>query len=87
MARKHFKIGKVGMSAFIRVYNLLDHLNENYVYSVTGRATQNARRPEDQEIQLRMLKQGGQFTMQEWDNNPNWYSQPRRVQIGLIVRY
>ncbi len=87
MARKHFKVGKINLSAFVRVYNLLDHLNENSVYSVTGRATQNARRPEDEKIQLRMLQQGGQFTMQEWDNNPNWFSQPRRIQIGLIVRY
>ena len=87
MGRKHFKIGKADMSVFLRVYNLFDHLNENYVYSTTGRATQNARRPEDLAIQQRMLKQGGRFTLQEWDNNPNWFSEPRRIQIGLIVRY
>ncbi|NLP10149.1 TonB-dependent receptor [bacterium] len=86
-ANKQFIYGKINYSLFIRVYNLLDRLNENTVYAVTGRATQNARLPYEQLLQLQMLQQGGQFTMNEWDNHPSWFSEPRRVQLGLAVRF
>ena len=86
-ANKQFTFGKMTYSLFLRVYNLLDRMNENSVYPVTGRATENARLPYDQLVQLQMLQQGGQFTMDEWDNQPSWFSEPRRVQLGLAVRF
>ncbi len=86
-ANKQFRIGNLTYSIFLRVYNVLDHLNEKWVYSTTGRATYNARLPVDERIQLEMLRRGGQFTMQEWDNRPSWFSEPRRVQLGMIVRF
>ncbi len=86
-ANKQFTMGTLTYSLFFRVYNLLDRLNENSVYRITGRATQNARLPYDQLVQMQMLRQGGQFTMSEWDNEPSWFSEPRRVQAGLAVRF
>lgn len=86
-AKKQFTFGKLGYTVFVRVYNLFDNLNENHVFSVTGRATENARLPSDQQIALQMLRQGGQFTLQEWDNRPHWFSHPRLVQLGLSVRF
>ncbi len=86
-ANKQWKMGNITYTLFLRVYNLLDRMNENSVFSVTGRATENARLPYDQQEQLRLLAQGGQFTMQEWDNRPSWLSEPRRVQCGLAVRF
>jgi outer membrane receptor protein involved in Fe transport len=86
-ANKQLKLGNVTYTLFLRVYNLLDRMNENSVFAVTGRATENARLPYEQLEQLRMLAQGGQFSMQEWDNRPSWLSEPRRVQFGLAVRF
>ena len=86
-ANKQLKIGGLSYSVFLRIYNLFDHLNEKYVYSVTGRAAYNARLPNDEKIQLEMLRRGGQFTMQEWDNRPGWFSEPRRIQLGMSVRF
>ena len=86
-ANKLLKFGNLTYSVFVRVYNLLDNLNENSVFPVTGRATENARLPGDQQIQQEMLQQGGQFTMAEWDNRPHWLSRPRQVQIGLTLRF
>jgi outer membrane receptor protein involved in Fe transport len=86
-ANKQLEFGKLKYSVFFRIYNLFDRLNENSVYAVTGRATENARLPGDQDIALQMLRQGGQFTMAEWDNRPQWFSRPRQVQIGLSVRF
>jgi outer membrane receptor protein involved in Fe transport len=86
-ANKQFKLDKYTMSIFLRIYNLLDRLNENSVYAVTGRATENARLPYEQALALEMLARGGQFTMAEWDNHPGWFSEPRRVQLGMAVRF
>lgn len=85
-AQKNFQIGSVVLNVFLQVDNVFDHLNENYVYSTTGRATRNARLPYDEKIQRQMLEQGGQFTMAEWDNRPGWFSPPRRIRFGVAVR-
>ena len=84
-AQKYFEIGDMVFNVFLKVDNVFDNLNENDVFSVTGRATKNARLPYDEEIQREFLEEGGQFTMQEWDNRPHWYSPPRRIQLGVAV--
>lgn len=86
-AAKQLKFAGLNYSVFLRIYNVLDHLNEKYVYSTTGRATYQARLPIDEKIALEMLQRGGQFTMKEWDNRPSWFSQPRRIQVGLAMRF
>jgi outer membrane receptor protein involved in Fe transport len=86
-AQKSFEYAGLNLNIFLKVDNVFDHLNENSVYSNTGRATQRARLPYDEQIQREMLKQGGQFTMQEWDNQPHWFSPPRRVQLGISVKF
>ena len=86
-AQKFLEIAGLNLTVFLKVDNVFDHLNENSVYSNTGRATQRARLPYDEKIQREMLKQGGQFTMQEWDNQPQWFSPPRRVQLGVSVKF
>jgi outer membrane receptor protein involved in Fe transport len=86
-ASKDFILADIDFSIFLRIYNLLDNLNEEEVYQVTGKATENARLPVDEQVQLEFLERGGQFTMAEWDNRPHWFSEPRRIQLGLSVRF
>ncbi len=86
-AHKKFKLFGLEYKAFLRIYNLFDHLNELAVDSVTGRATNIARRPLDMQILERRLETGGQFTLEEMDRNPGWFSSPRKVQIGLAVSF
>jgi hypothetical protein len=86
-ASKDFRLSNLNFTLFLRIYNLLDHLNQEEVYAVTGKATENARLPVDEQIQLEYLRRGGQFTMSEWDNRPDWFSEPRRVQLGLTLRF
>jgi len=85
--RAHKMLNVFGMQykIFLRIYNLFDHLNERYVNSTTGRATTIARRPIDLEILKRRLVTGGQFTLDEYDRNPNWFSEPRKIQLGLSL--
>ena len=86
-AYKALKLFGLNYKVFVRIYNVLDHLNELYVHSVTGRATYIARRPIDLEILKSRLKSGGQFTLEEVDRRPGWFSAPRKIQLGLSVSF
>jgi len=86
-AHKKFKMFGLDYKLFLRVYNIFDHLNEFTVHSVTGRATNVARRPVDLEILKQRLETGGQFTLEENDRNPGWFSSPRKIQLGLAITF
>ncbi|GAB4176307.1 MAG: hypothetical protein Kow00108_11620 [Calditrichia bacterium] len=72
------KIGDkiLNYSFFVKVYNLLDRRNENGVYGDTGRATYNLG-----------IKTAGSDANPEYINNPSFYSEPRRVQVGMSVNF
>ena len=86
-AQKFITIGDNFTSVlFVKVDNLFDHLNEIDVYATSGRAGQNARLPENEELLIEKLEQEGHFTLEEVDNAPSHYSAPRHVEIGFEVR-
>lgn len=84
-AKKYLKLGNLNATLFLKVDNLFDHLNQTSVFSSTGRADQIARLPENKEILLEQLKQEGHFTLHEVDVRPEYYTSPRKVQMGLEV--
>ena len=86
-ATKFFKYNGFTWSAFLIVDNVFDHLNEMNVYSTTGRATHNAILPDERAIRDEFIIQEGIFTPQEIDVQPYWFSQPRKVRVGLEVRF
>lgn len=86
-AKKHFELFGYKMTAFLKIDNLLDQLNEEYVYSSTGTADHNARLPENESLEIERLAQQNHFTLYEIDNRPQWYSSPRRIQLGFEVNF
>ncbi|MFZ1291026.1 MAG: TonB-dependent receptor [Melioribacteraceae bacterium] len=86
-ARYDFEVGWSTITAFIQVDNLFDHLNQNTVFSSTGNAYNNARLPSVEEIEIERLEQAGLFTLDEIDNNPEWFSSPRKIRLGLILNF
>jgi outer membrane receptor protein involved in Fe transport len=86
-AKKFFRIAGLRSSLFLKVDNLFDHLNQNSVHSSTGRADQVARLPENQQLLLDTLEQEGLFTIEEYDLYPSYFSDPRRVQVGLEINF
>ncbi len=79
-ARKDFRIGKLTYSAFIKVFNLFDRRNEVKVFKDTGRAGYT----------LDIYSTGearGLNTLEEFFLRPDFYSEPRRVQIGMTVSF
>jgi outer membrane receptor protein involved in Fe transport len=71
------------LNAYINILNVFNHLDENYVNSVTGRAGPNAYVPEIGTLRERRIKELGLFTLDEANYNPAQYSRPRFIQFGL----
>ncbi len=84
-----FKINKTvtlmnyNFSVYMNIYNIFNHLNENSVNSITGRAGPDAYLPEIARKRYYRLEQLGEFTQEEADYNPTEYSRPRLIQFGL----
>ena len=86
-AKKFFKFMGQQATLFLKVDNLFDHLNHENVQPTTGRADQVARIPEVLKILQNTLEQEGLFTLEEVDLFPDFFSEPRKVQLGLEVRF
>ncbi|MDZ7260726.1 MAG: TonB-dependent receptor, partial [candidate division KSB1 bacterium] len=65
---------KTQFTLFLKIYNLFDRLNENYVWESSGRSGYLI--PEIE----------GQHT-DEWINRPYWYTRPRQIFAGLSFEF
>ena len=86
-AKKYLHFGGLNTAIFLKVDNIFNHLNQNFVHSSTGRADEIARLPEVENLLIERLRQEGQFTLHEVDVRPEYFSKPRRVQLGLEVLF
>lgn len=73
---KYFNIGATKVSAFAKIYNLLDTQNELEVFGDTGRAGYTLELTRNQEAPR------GVNTLQEFFTRPDFYSAPRQIVIG-----
>ncbi len=81
-AYKDFVFGDFRLSLFTRVYNLFDIKNEVDVYKDSGTA--------DFTIDEFLRRHDGNpdklvNTLDEYYRNPNFYSEPRRVEVGATI--
>jgi outer membrane receptor protein involved in Fe transport len=86
-AQKNIDLFGVDAVLFLKIDNLFDHLNQERVYSSTGRADQTATEPKEKEFLLNTLEQAGLFTYDEVTFSPDNYSSPRKVQIGFEINF
>ncbi|MCK4328852.1 TonB-dependent receptor [candidate division WOR-3 bacterium] len=70
------KIRKATASFTIRILNLFDARNEEWVFEDTGRATYT--------LQERIA---GADASPDWFIRPDFYSEPRQLQIGVAVKF
>ena len=82
-ASKKIKLKNYRINLFVRVKNLFDHLNENIVYNDSGQAgyTRKLKLAQSQNTDESIN------TVDEWYNNETFYSNPRRVEIGLDINF
>ena len=84
--RKGFDLGSsMSLSVFLRVYNLYDQANELDVFSVTGRAGRDHRFEVEEKLEEARLV--GLFSLQDVDTRQDWFSQPRRIELGLSISF
>ena len=77
---KVFSVGSYDISAFLWVYNLLDILNEETVYGTSGRANVDLNTQYAGEIV-------GLNTIEQYVNNPGFYSTPREIRLGATLGF
>ena len=82
-AKKHLKLANVESVLYLKIDNVFDHLNHEDVFTITGRADQNARTPEEQQVFETEISTEGLITPREAELNPNFFSAPRKVQFGI----
>lgn len=83
--RRNFLLGNRSASLFLRVFNLYDKANELNVFAVTGRAGRDHRFEIEKELATARLV--NLFTLQDVDINQSWYSEPRKVELGLSIAF
>ena len=84
---KKVGIGRHSLIVFAKIYNLLDTLNEKYVYNDTGRSgyTFINRSSQETETLTKHYGEPGVHTWEEYHNRPDYYSSPRELQIGFSI--
>ena len=80
---RRFQWRAVRVKLFARAYNVLDRLNADRVYSSTGNPAHPYRTVGETEI----LLQNPNFTVDEIDLRPDFYSEPRRVVAGVELSF
>lgn len=72
------------MTVFGRIYNLFDTLNEYGVFDDSGRAGYT----KDQVLATKINPElNGVNTLNEYFNNPQFYSEPRRLEFGFTYNF
>ena len=78
---KYIKLPGVGLSLFLKVYNLFDTANEINVFGDTGRAGYTLELTRAQGVTH------GVNTVPEYYTRPDYYSAPRQVLLGATVGF
>ncbi len=78
-----FKVFNKESQVFLRVQNVLDHLNQSGVYDKTGVADFT---PDEQQVRNLNVDESVN-TVEEWFRNETFYSEPRRIELGLGLNF
>jgi len=73
---KNFKYRNFDFQVFMKIFNLFDNENPRFVYGDTGRP----------DYTLLLIAQAAQADG-TWFDNPGFYSEPRRIQIGTRISF
>ncbi|HUF09568.1 MAG TPA: TonB-dependent receptor, partial [Rhodothermales bacterium] len=82
---KEFEIGDLGLMAFVKVFNLLDRLNERFVFDDTGRAGSTLNRNNIHAFWENFYGRPGIHTLDEYNTRPHFYSAPREIRVGVSI--
>jgi hypothetical protein len=85
---KEFTIANANLRIFAKIFNVLDRLNERFVFDDTGRATyslsgdRGVHAPWEPYYGL-----PGIHSLEEYNTRPHYYSPPREIRIGATLSF
>jgi outer membrane receptor protein involved in Fe transport len=80
---KQFQLSSLRLELFMNVYNLFDQKDETSVYGDTGSADYTTT-IDPLKIPYNPKRIG---TIEDYVNQAGWYTEPRQVQVGLIIGF
>ncbi len=80
---KWIKLAGYRFRLICKIFNLTDRQSEKYVYSSTGTADF----PYRTNVEWQLLKRNPNFTLNEIDLRPDFYTEPRRILIGFSMDF
>lgn len=81
---KDFRLSRLNLSLFARVFNLFDTLNEVNVFNDTGQADFTT----DRNLAIRTVGTRTPVnSIDEWYTYPTYFSEPRRVEFGTTITF
>ncbi len=81
---KTLQFGPVNVNLFLRIFNLFDRRNEIEVYGQTGRATASVRAVGAEPVRRNPNRVN---TVEEFLNRPDFFSEPREIQLGIELSF
>ncbi|MEM9663509.1 MAG: carboxypeptidase-like regulatory domain-containing protein [Bacteroidota bacterium] len=85
---KDFDFGGTGVRVFARIFNILDRLNERFVFDDTGRATYSLAEQRNLHATWEPYYGfPGISTLDEYNVRPHWYSAPREIRVGATLSF
>ncbi|MEZ4700243.1 MAG: TonB-dependent receptor [Rhodothermales bacterium] len=85
---KEFALGRSNLRVFAKVFNVLDRLNERFVFDDTGRATYSLNGQRGvHEAWIPLYGQPGIHTLDEYNTRPHFYSPPREIRVGATLSF
>ena len=89
LLEKSFDLSDIVLTAFLKVYNLFDTRNENFVFDDTGRATYTLQstRSGPKATNALAATNPGIKSADEYFVRPQYYSAPREVRLGFMMEF
>ena len=81
--RQIIKISSYKFNFFMKIFNIFDRLNQKTVYSSTG----NAYEPYRTEAERELLLQNPNLTLDQINLRPNYFSEPRKIILGIKTNF
>ncbi|MEO8399538.1 MAG: hypothetical protein ABI550_06960, partial [Ignavibacteriaceae bacterium] len=82
---KGFNLLSTTCNLFLRIYNVFDQANQLTVHPVTGTAFNAQRFAVEENLDRERLT--GLFTLHDVDTHLDWFSEPRKVELGLTISF
>lgn len=84
---KNIQLGKMKGRVLMNIFNVFDRRNENIVWGDTGRSGQTAELKNALLIDAEYSEPLRPNSITDYFNHPEWYSEPRQIQVGLELSW